>query len=275
MSIKQEYAVKLELFEGPLDLLLYLVAKAEIDITEIQVSEITGQYLEYLNLMKDLNIDVAAEYLHMASTLVRLKSQELLPPSENPEQVTEEEGIYNKQQLIEKLLEYKKYKEVAGSLRSFESAQFGSYSRGRADQPEILVDSEEVMFGDIGIFDLMTALKRIIERAGTNEYQHVVKLDNIRVDDRIEHVLSMLPENGPIAFEKLFEDDMRRIVIVVTFMSLLELVKMQEIHFTQDAEFGTILVSKRHTKESVLLQRESYDEPEQTALPDESSAPQN
>ena len=129
MKQTDEYKVKLDLFEGPLDLLLYLVNKSEVDIVDISVAEISKQYLEYLDIMKNVDINIASEYLSMAATLVRLKAQELLPDVE-AEVLEEEEGIYNRQQLIEKLLEYKTYKEAAGSLRKYEGEQYGSFSRG-------------------------------------------------------------------------------------------------------------------------------------------------
>ena len=132
MQMKQEYEVKLDLFEGPLDLLLYLVNRAEVDIVQIPVAQIAQQYIEYLDLMRELNIDVAAEYLYMASTLIRLKARELLPPVEG-ETIEQEEGIYNRQQLIAQLLEYKKYKEAAFSLRHFEAEQIGCFTRGSAE----------------------------------------------------------------------------------------------------------------------------------------------
>jgi segregation and condensation protein A len=253
MHIKQEYLVKLSLFEGPLDLLLYLVNKAEVDITQIQVSQITQQYLEYLDLMRELNIDIAAEYLYMASTLIRLKARELLPQSEQ-EKIENEEGIYNREQLIAQLLEYKKYKEAAFSLRKFESEQLGSFSRGSSEQLLPISQADEgFVVGALTVFDLITAFKKMLERVSTTQSKiQTITHDTVRIDDRIEHILSCVDENKEVLFEDLFTDDPRRIVLVVTFMALLELVKMQEIIFRQEKQFGNIYVKRRPLKDREL-----------------------
>jgi segregation and condensation protein A len=250
MQVKQEYLVKLSLFEGPLDLLLYLVNRAEVDITQIQVSQIAQQYLEYLDLMRELNIDIAAEYLYMASTLIRLKARELLPPSEQ-EQVDGEEGIYNREQLIAQLLEYKKYKEAAFSLRHFEAEQIGSFTRGSAEPVTPLSQADDgLVSGAVTVFDLITAFKRVLDRAAAvDASQQTIGHDMVRIDDRIEHVLGMIEHDREIPFEELFADDMRRIVLVVTFMAILELIKMQEILFRQETQFGAIFVKRRPENE--------------------------
>lgn len=247
---QQEYEVKLDLFEGPLDLLLYLVNKSEVNIVDISVSEVAAQYIQYLDLMRDLNIDIASEYLHMAATLVRLKARELLPPSED-EQIEQEDGIYNREQLIQQLLEYKKYKEAASSLKVFEAEHFGAFPRGKAEILESLPDQQEIDLGNISIFDLLSAFKRILDRAANSpeELNHIVSLDAVKLDDRIEYVLVYLSEHDEVPFEELFSGDQRRIMLVMTFMAILELVKMQEISFRQESNFGTIFVKRRLEKD--------------------------
>jgi len=248
MSSKQhqEYEVQLELFEGPLDLLLYLVNKSEVSIVDISVSEIVTQYLRYLDMIRDLNIDVASEYLHMAATLIRLKARELLPQQEG-EELLEEDGIYNREQLIQQLLEYKKFKEAAGTLKVFESEQFGSYVRGKAEAIENTGGGDEVDLGNLSIFDILSAFKKILERAKDQvpEFKHVVNVDNVRIDDKIEHILSKLSDAEEVPFEDLFLGDYRKIVLVVTFMAILELVKMQQIRFRQEENFGPIFVLRQ------------------------------
>jgi segregation and condensation protein A len=245
MPMKQEYEVKLDLFEGPLDLLLYLVNKAEVDIVQIPVAQIAEQYIEYLDLMRELNIDIAAEYLYMASTLIRLKARELLPPVEG-EVIEQEEGIYNKQQLIDQLLEYKKYKEAAFSLRHFEAEQIGCYTRGASDRNTVEPPPDTTCFiGTITVFDLLTAFKRILERTTEEKNYHIVNTDNVKIDDRIEHILAAIDTDGEIRFEELFADDTRKIVLVVTFMAILELIKMSAIFFRQEEQFGPIFVKRR------------------------------
>jgi segregation and condensation protein A len=243
----QEYEVKLDLFEGPLDLLLYLVTKAEVNIADISVSEVTTQYLSYLDLMRDLNIDIAADYLHMAATLTYLKAREVLPPQPGAEAPPgAEDGIYNREQLIQQLLEYQKFKQAAGALKNFEAEQLGLFKRGAAEKIADAETAEGVDLGSLSVFDLLTAFKRVLEMAKKeDEGRHVVNLDNIKIDDRIERVLSVLADRAEVRFEDLFTDDLRKIVVVVTFMAILELVKMQEITFRQEERFGSIMVIRR------------------------------
>jgi segregation and condensation protein A len=244
---RQEYEVRLDLFEGPLDLLLYLVNKAEGNIVDIRVAEIAAQYLAYLDIMRDLNIDIAGEYLHMAATLVRLKARELLPDSPPEDLEGEEGGIYDREQLIAALLEYRKFKEAAGALKGIEAKHFGAHGRGRMeDVDSIAADSAEAAVENVSIFDLITAFKSILDRATSEiEVSHVVEVDDCKVDDRIEHIFTILSdiERGrEVRFEALFADDKRRIVLVVTFMAILELVKMKQIRFRQEEAFGGIFV---------------------------------
>jgi segregation and condensation protein A len=245
---QQEYEVRLDLFEGPLDLLLYLVNKAEVNITDIRVSEIAAQYIAYLDVMRDLNIDVAGEYLNMAATLVRLKARELLPDSPPEDLGGEEDGIFDREQLIAALLEYKKFKEAAGALRSFEMRTFGAYARGQAEDAGSLSapagEGDEVFLGNVSTFDLITAFKSILERAAEEERSgHVVEVEGCRLDDRIDHILTVLSDAGrEVRFDELFIDDRRKIALVVTFMALLELVKMRRIAFRQETVFGEIFV---------------------------------
>ena len=267
MPVKQqEYEVKLELFEGPLDLLLYLVNKSEVSIVDISVSQIASQYLEYLDVMRDLNIDIASEYLHMAATLIRLKARELLPPQEG-EVLEEEDGIYNREQLILQLLEYKKFKEAASTLKVFESEQFGAFGRGHAEVIEASSHEGEVDLGNLCVFDLLTAFKRILERADSQEseeYKHVIVVDSVKIDDRIELILSMLSDRHEVTFDELFAGDYRKIVLVVTFMAILELAKMQELKFRQEVHFGPILVSRNSAVQGTESSEKDQDNPELT-----------
>lgn len=267
---QQEYEVRLDLFEGPLDLLLYLVNKSEVSIVDISVSEIAHQYIQYLDLMRNLNIDIASEYLHMAATLIRLKARELLPPSDD-EQIEQEDGIYNREQLIEQLLEYKKYKEAAESLKVFEAEQFGAFPRGKAEILENLSDEQqEVDLGNISIFDILSAFKRVLDRAANSpeDLSHVVSVDAVKLDDRIEYVLVYLSEHDEVPFEELFLGDQRKIMLVMTFMAVLELTKMQEIAFRQESNFGPIYVKRRlekdNTEQTDDVTEQNNDETEQT-----------
>ena len=250
MPVKQEYLVKLDVFEGPLDLLLYLVQRSEVSIADISVAHVARQYLEYLDLMRELNIDLASEYLYMAATLIRLKARELLPPEEQEALDPDEDGIYNKEQLIAQLIEYKKYKEAAGSLKRLEDDQIGSFGRGCAEEIEVVADDGGVYLGSLTVFDLIAAFKVVLARASDRDGNvRSVEIDNVKIDDRIDRVMSIIADGKEVRFEDLFADDMRRLAIVVTFMALLELIKMQQIKFRQEEHFGSIFVAERIASE--------------------------
>ncbi len=238
----QEYQIKLDVFEGPLDLLLYLVEKDEVDIQCIRVSRVCEQFLEYLELIKELNIEIAGEYLVMAATLIRLKAQELLPPSENA--VTAEEGdLVNREALIAQLEQYKKFKEAASSLRRFENDQWGTYYKAGAEKVEWTDEYQEQTI-DAGVFDLLTAFKRILEQA-EKELTHNVYRPVVHIDDRIDYVLALLLDRPQMRFEELFTESKTRMMIVATFMALLELVKMEQVTFRQEEQFGQIWITRR------------------------------
>jgi segregation and condensation protein A len=244
-----DYEVRLDMFEGPLDLLLYLVTRAEVDIVNLPVAQITGQYLEYLDLMRELNIDIASDYLHMAATLTYLKARELLPPEAGADGVQPEEGLYNREELVRQLLEYQKFKQAAGAFKNFESEQIHLYKRGISEQVPETPGGDGVDLGALSLFDILSAFKRVMERAQSEEaYRQTVLADTVKIDDRIDHVLTVLSDAAEVRFEELFRDDLRKLVLVVTLMALLELVKMQEIVFRQEERFGPIFVSRQPKK---------------------------
>jgi segregation and condensation protein A len=232
------YTVRLDMFEGPLDLLLHLIRKSEITITDIPIALITEQYLDYLKLMKELNLDVAGEYLLMASTLLHIKSKMLLPSSSDEE---EEEGEDPRAELVRRLLEYEKYKEAATELQRRPLLDRDVFIRAvpaEAEEPE----QEEKM--DVNLFELLEAFRKVLERARP-ELIHEVMLEHITVEDKIQDILSLLlRENRSVAFYRLFPEDAPRPVIVVTLLAILELVKMKLIRVFQMAPFETIRVSR-------------------------------
>ncbi len=245
--MNQNYNIKLEVFEGPLDLLLYLVEKDEVDITCIQVSRICEQFIEYLDLMKELNLDIAGEYLIMAATLIRLKARELLPNKEDEENASEDE-IVNSQQLIQQLIEYKKYKEASKSLKHMEEEQNGSYYRPSDEKIEWADDYEEQEI-EATIFDLLSAFKNVVEKAKKEEAYHNVIKEEVTIDDCIENVLTNLYDKKEIRFEKLFEGYNTKIRIVVNFMAILELIKLGKINIRQEKQFGQIWISQKEVEE--------------------------
>ena len=231
------YTVRLEMFEGPLDLLLHLIHKNELDITNIPVALITDQYLEYLKLMKVLNLDIAGEYLLMASTLLYIKSKMLLPSSSEEE---EEEGEDPRAELIRRLLEYQKYKEAAGGLEKRPMLDRDVFIRSNPMESEDVGKEERV---EVGLFELVEAFRKILERVKTEEFHEVI-LDRLSVEEKVQEILSLLQkEKRSMAFHLLFPEQTSRRVIIITFLAILELVKMKLVRIFQLAPFETIRLS--------------------------------
>lgn len=234
---KFPYTVRLEMFEGPLDLLLHLIQKNELDITNIPIALITEQYLEYLRLMKVLNLDIAGEYLLMASTLLHIKSKMLLPTASEEE---EEEGEDPRTELIRKLLEYQRYKNAAGELESRPMLERDVFIRlALADNGEVR-EEEKI---DVSLFQLLDAFGQLLERAKPEAFHEVV-LERISVEEKVQEILSLLQrEKRSIAFHLLFPEQASRRLIVVTLLAILELVKMKLVRIFQPAPFETIRIS--------------------------------
>ena len=246
----QDYQIKLEVFEGPLDLLLYLVEKDEVDIMCIKVARVCKQFLEYLDLIKELSIEIAGEYLVMAATLTRLKARELLP-QEKQQEAAEEGEIVSREQLIEQLIQYKKFKQAGIALKKLEDEQKGTYYRTKAEEIEWAEKFEEQVF-DVTAFDLLTAFKNILDRTEEDKSHQVIR-ENVTIDDRIEHVLSYIYDNPQAKFEDLFKEMNTKITIVVTFMAILELIKIEQITIKQECQFGQIWVYRKDTKENTEI----------------------
>lgn len=232
------YEVKLDAFTGPLDLLLHLIRKHEIDIYDIPISLITQQYLEYLQLMKELNLSFAGEFLVMASTLVHIKSRMLLPQEMEPP-AEDEEGEDPRSELVRRLVEYQQFKEVAGQLSEREKFWRDMFQR----EPDHVEPVREVLMDDVNMFDLLGALQEVLIRT---EAQVVVDItpDTVTVQDRINGIIERLEENPTITFSSLFDDASTRLLVIVTFLALLELVRMKLVRMFQGDLFGPIRISR-------------------------------
>lgn len=234
---RSDYTFRLEGFEGPLDLLLHLIQKNELDIFNIPIALITEQYLEYLQLMKVLNLDIAGEYLLMASTLLHIKSKMLLPKSSEGE---EEEGEDPRAELVRRLLEYQKYKQAAGELEKRPMLDRDVFIRLIPLEPGEEREEERI---EVNLFDLLEAFRQVLERVKP-ETIHEVALEHLSVEDKIEEILAILGrENRNMAFHRLFPEQATRRIIIVTLLAILELVKMKRIRIFQIAPFETIRVS--------------------------------
>lgn len=239
--IESEYEVKLGVFEGPLDLLLYLVQKNELNPREIQISVITDQYLAYIDTIKDMNLSNAGEFLVMAARLMRLKARELLPADQKDE-LEDMEYELDRQALIQQMLEYQKFKEAARVLRTHESRHFGAYGRGRGETTDEKNEAE--LEEEAGVFDLLAAFRNVV-MSKPKLPVHEVEIDDVTIEDRMQEVEIVLNEFGRSLFEDLFSNDTRTISLVVTFMSILELAKLDRIVFRQSHAMGPIWVYRK------------------------------
>jgi segregation and condensation protein A len=229
------YDIKLENFAGPLDLLLHLIKKNEMDIYDIPMAAITQQYLSILDAMKTLNLDVAGEFLLMAATLLHIKSKLLLPKIVEDELEEEEEDP--RAELVRRLLEYQKYKEV--SLTLDEKPRLGREVFARTTpEPEVLEEAEGG-FVAVGLFDLLEALQEVLKE-NPDQLVHEVNLEQLSVRDRINTILTSLQGQESVAFTDLFSDGLKRNEVIVTFLALLELVKLRMVRFMQNTRHGSI-----------------------------------
>jgi len=229
------YDIQLENFEGPLDLLLHLIKKNEMDISDIPIAAVTEQYLGILDAMKTLNLDIAGEFLLMAATLLHIKSKMLLPSIVEDE--TEEEDEDPRAELVRRLLEYQKYKDVSETLEAGHLLGRDLFARA-APEPEVLEEAE-TGFVAVGLFDLLAALRDVLEEK-PEELVHEVNMEQLSVTDRINAILTGLQGKESVAFLDLFSDGLKRTEVIVTFLALLELVKMRMVRFMQNTHHGTI-----------------------------------
>ncbi|MBO7744042.1 segregation/condensation protein A [Paenibacillus sp. MWE-103] len=240
---------KLESFEGPLDLLLHLIDKAEIDIHEISVSEITDQYMDYLNAMQELELEVTSEFLVMAATLLSMKSKQLLPkPPVIEDDYFEEwpdDGLDPRDELIAKLVEYRKYKQIAEQLREQEFERSLVYTKEPEDMTPFMKVVPENPVKGLSVGDLIAAFQKALRKASRRNVIATIHRDEISVKDRIRDIVDVLREFETVRFSKLIREDMSRHEIVVTFLALLELMKMKHIRCFQHGLFDDIVVHWR------------------------------
>jgi len=227
---------QLEVFEGPLDLLLHLIKKNEVSITDIPIAVITEQYLETLELMEYLDLDVAGEFLVMAATLVHIKSRMLLPPDET--EADEEEGGDPRDELVRRLLEYQRFKDAAGELERRDVLRRDVFARS-PEQPE---EVETVGFESVSLFDLISALRTVLERL-PKDSAHQVVLETVSVREKMSLLLDDLHRGGKVIFQELFAGAVSRLDVIVTFLAMLELVKIRAVKIWQEETAGPIVIA--------------------------------
>lgn len=233
------YRVKLELFEGPLDLLLHLVKKNEVDIADIPISTVTDQYLAYLGMLEEMNLDVAGEFLVMAATLIQIKSRCLLPEPEAEND--EDDGIDPRAELAARLREYQRFREAAFAFRQRPVLTRDVYARPRGDGPDDLVHEAPCEIRDASLGALLDAFREVLRRAADPPV-HEVPSEGLSIRECIDPILATLRATGRSSFMSLFPDGATRHRIIVTFLALLELMRLGGVRAQQDTEFGELLI---------------------------------
>ena len=239
-----DYVVTIDNFDGPLDLLLHLIKKMDIDIYEVSIEEITKQYLNYITTMKEMNLDIASEYLVMASELMEIKSASLLPKTKIEEDEYEEDP---KETLIKRLIEYKRYKELVPNFQDLEEERKKEYTKLPSDLSEFKTESEEVDLGDLSLDDLTQAFQEFLKRKELEKPLNTkITKNEYSVKKRNNEIRDILKKKKKIEFEELF-DVMSKDYIVVTFLSILDLARKQDLCIKQDDNFNKIYLSLKES----------------------------
>jgi len=241
-SSADAFAVRLQQFEGPLDLLLHLIRKNEVNVHDIPIALITQQYLDAISLMEELDLDIAGEYLVMAATLIHIKSKMLLPRPETAAGVEGEEED-PRDALVRRLLEHEKFKAAAELLHEREQVRAAQWQRPDERIAEIAGDDYEAEL-EVDLFSLLTAFQAVVQRA-KHRPKVLLPPEHISVEARIEQLLARLSENEACGFEDLFADTHDRAGLIVTFLALLEMIRLKLIRVFQSGSFGPIRVYKR------------------------------
>lgn len=233
------YKLKLDVFEGPLDLLLYLIKRNDVDICDIPIAEVTEQYLVYIEMMKMLDLEVVGEFLVMAATLIQIKSRMLLPPDPSDEEQEEEDP---RDELVKRLQEYKIFKEIAGQLKVKEQERQRLYPRKQDEEAkkELHDDAREVYF-EANLFDLISAFSKALSKFKDQEV-YEVEQEEYTVDDKIHYILHSLLKKSHMVLTDFFISSRNKEEVIVTFMAVLELIRLKEIKVVQKRLFADIEV---------------------------------
>jgi len=246
-----EYKVQFEVFEGPLDLLLYLVKKEEVDIYEVNLTKLASQFIEHIEMMRRLDLEVAGEFLVMAATLMYIKSKELLPVEKQVIVEGEDDEEDPRWELIRQLVEYKKFKDAAAKLQFRETEQESVYAR-QPGKPEFTENLEEpAQKLQVSVFDLIGAVNAILKRFQAKEgEQRDIFQDKWSVSEKIEVILTMIESRPSVKFSELFTDAVSRTEVVVTFLAMLELIRLKRVIITQSEAFADIEISQNIVNEN-------------------------
>jgi segregation and condensation protein A len=242
LGLMNEYRVKFEVFDGPLDLLLHLVKKQEVDIYQVNLTQIATEFVAYVDQMRELDLEVAGEFLVMAATLLYLKSRELLPVEQRVEPATPDDDEADPRfELIRRLVEYKKFKDVAARLQDREGDMDRIYERrpGRVE----LADTEPARRDPVSVFDLVEAVSTILKRFHERDDVREIHADPHTVSEKMEQLRTLLGTRPSFRFSELFAAARSRAEVVVTFLAMLELTRLRQLVLSQNEDFGEIEVA--------------------------------
>jgi segregation and condensation protein A len=242
-SSRDAIPIHLENFEGPLDLLLHLIRKNEVNVYDIPIALITSQYLDTIKLMEELNLDVAGEFIVMAATLIHIKSKMLLPRPETAAGVDGEEAVDPRDELVRRLLEHQKFKAAAELLHEREQVRSAQWGRPDERVAPLAGDEYEPEL-EVDLFSLLTAFQAVVQRAKVRP-RVLLPPEQMPVEVRIEQLLARLSETEACGFEELFADVQDRSGLIVTFLALLEMIRLKLVRVFQSGSFGPIRVYKR------------------------------
>jgi segregation and condensation protein A len=238
------YLIHLDIFEGPFDLLLHLIERDELDIYDIPIARVTAEFLEYIRTMQLLNLHVASDFMVMAATLIQIKARMLLPKpvvSEKETALNEEEDD-PRQKLVEKLIEYKKYKELAKDLRAREEEFARVFVRPVTEIADRLVIDENPLKG-LNVWDLLEAFKNVLDSIAPEEEPAAVPKEEISIRQRMKEIMAGLAVSGRVRFKDLFGNTSSRVALITGFIALLELMRLRKVRVSQDTTFGEIMIA--------------------------------
>lgn len=262
-----DYKVQFEIFEGPLDLLLYLVRKEEVDIYEVNLTRLATQFLEYVDLMRQLDLDIAGEFLVMSSTLMYIKSRELLPADQQIPGEEEDDLHDPRWELIRQLVEYKKFKDAAAKLQERALRQEDVFAR----QPAKLDSPAAPLKPAVSLFALINAVNAVLKRIQKREDLRDIFEDKWSVSEKIEQLMTLLRDRTSLKFSELFQEAVSRSEVVVTFLALLELIRLKQILVTQSEPFSEIEIARAEAQWAEATQEPAWAPPAASA-PEELSS---
>jgi len=240
--MERKYQINLDTFEGPLDLLLYFIKRDELNIYDIPIAKITREYLEYLNMMHTLDLQIAGEFVEMASTLMSIKAKMLLPRFSEASENDDIEDPRN--ELVQRLLEYQQYKEMGKEMKNLEEENISYFHRNpNLTYIDRNIDAKEILH-KISLFDILTAFKNVLDKIPDESIPHEVQLEDVNIDDQTKYLYTFFIKKSKVNFSTVVKTIKNRVVLIVTFVAILEMIKTQQIRIYQTDLFEDFIIEK-------------------------------